>query len=57
MMPRGRYARNTDSDPTWYESEESNLGFAFLEQLRKAYNRILNNPLAYKKFDSVFVVL
>ena len=31
----------------WYEAEQADLGFAFLEQLRIIYNRILTNPLAY----------
>ena len=30
----------------WYEAENSGLGFEFLEQLRRSYLRILENPLA-----------
>ena len=33
----------------WYEAEESNLGFEFLEQLRGSYLRILENPLAFQE--------
>jgi hypothetical protein len=36
----------------WYEAEQPNLGFDFLEQLGAAYNRILNNPLAYQEIRS-----
>ena len=31
----------------WYELEESGLGFEFLEELRAAYQRILDSPLGY----------
>jgi len=33
----------------WYEAEKSNLGFEFLEQLRRSYLRIIENPLAYQE--------
>jgi toxin ParE1/3/4 len=33
----------------WYEGEEAGLGFAFLNQLREAYIRILNYPLGYQE--------
>lgn len=36
----------------WYEAEEPGLGFAFLEQLRAAYGRILETPLAYQELRS-----
>ena len=36
----------------WYEAEESNLGFEFLEQLRAAYVRIVNNPQLYQELRS-----
>jgi plasmid stabilization system protein ParE len=36
----------------WYEAEEPSLGFAFLEQLRAAYGRILETPLAYQELRS-----
>jgi plasmid stabilization system protein ParE len=36
----------------WYEAEEPGLGFAFLDQLRAAYGRILETPLAYQKLRS-----
>ena len=29
----------------WYEGEEPELGFEFLEELRAAYHRILDHPL------------
>ena len=32
----------------WYEREEPGLGFEFLEQLRAAYQRILDHPLGYQ---------
>ena len=32
----------------WYETEEPGLGIDFLEQLRTAYRRILENPLGYQ---------
>ena len=31
----------------WYEREEPGLGFEFLEELRAAYQRILDHPLGY----------
>jgi plasmid stabilization system protein ParE len=36
----------------WYEREESHLGFEFLDELREAYVRILNDPLAYQSLRS-----
>ena len=36
----------------WYEAEEPNLGFEFLEQLRIGYRRILESPLAYQELRS-----
>ena len=36
----------------WYEAEEKNLGFEFIEQLRTAYTRILQNPHAYPELRS-----
>lgn len=36
----------------WYENEEAGLGFQFLEQLRIAYQRILENPLGYQDLRS-----
>jgi plasmid stabilization system protein ParE len=33
----------------WYETENSGLGFEFLNQLRRSYLRILENPLAYQE--------
>ena len=35
----------------WYEGEEFRLGFEFLDELRDAYVRILNHPLAYHGFS------
>lgn len=36
----------------WYELEERGLGQDFLEQLRSAYDRILDNPLGYQALRS-----
>jgi plasmid stabilization system protein ParE len=36
----------------WYEREEFHLGFEFLDELRDAYVRILNHPLAYQSLRS-----
>jgi plasmid stabilization system protein ParE len=36
----------------WYEAEEPNLGFEFLEQLRTAYQHIREHPLAYQELRS-----
>ena len=36
----------------WYEAEEPGLGVEFLEQLRAAYRRILENPLGYQELRS-----
>lgn len=36
----------------WYELEEPGLGLEFLEELRTAYHRILDNPLGYQKLRS-----
>lgn len=36
----------------WYEAEEPGLGLEFLEQLRAAYRRILENPLGYQELRS-----
>lgn len=36
----------------WYESEEPRLGFEFLEELRAAYNRILDHPFGYQDLRS-----
>jgi plasmid stabilization system protein ParE len=36
----------------WYELEEPELGFEFLEELRAAYLRILDSPLAYQELRS-----
>jgi plasmid stabilization system protein ParE len=33
----------------WYEAEEPRLGTEFLEELRLAYRRIRENPLAYEE--------
>lgn len=32
----------------WYETEKPGLGHEFLEQLRAAYHRVLQNPLAFQ---------
>lgn len=36
----------------WYEGEEPDLGFEFLDELRAAYRRILEGPLKYQAFRS-----
>jgi plasmid stabilization system protein ParE len=36
----------------WYEGEEPGLGFEFLEELRTAYDRILDHPLGYRDLRS-----
>lgn len=36
----------------WYETEEPGLGLEFLEQLRFAYRRILENALGYQELRS-----
>ena len=36
----------------WYEREEPGLGFEFLEELRAAYQRILDHPLGYQDLRS-----
>jgi toxin ParE1/3/4 len=32
----------------WFEGEEPGLGFQFLEELRAAYQRILDHPFGYQ---------
>ena len=36
----------------WHESEEPNLGFEFLEEVRAAYQRILEGPFRYQELRS-----
>jgi plasmid stabilization system protein ParE len=36
----------------WYQREEFHLGLEFLDELRDAYVRILNHPLAYQSLRS-----
>lgn len=36
----------------WYETEGPRLGLKFLEQLRAAYQRILEHPLGYQELRS-----
>ena len=36
----------------WYETEESDLGFEFLKQLRDCYERLLRNPYGYQELRS-----
>jgi plasmid stabilization system protein ParE len=36
----------------WYEAEDLDLGLNFLDQLRAAYQRILENPLGYQELRS-----
>ena len=36
----------------WYESEEPGLGYDFLDELRVAYQRIMDHPLGYQDLRS-----
>ncbi len=36
----------------WYEAEEPDLGFEFLNQLRNCYERVLRSPQAYQELRS-----
>ena len=36
----------------WYENEETGLGQEFLDELRAAYDRIADGPLAYQDIRS-----
>jgi plasmid stabilization system protein ParE len=36
----------------WYEGEEPELGFQFLEELRAAYHRIVDHPFGYQDLRS-----
>ncbi|HEX5889332.1 MAG TPA: type II toxin-antitoxin system RelE/ParE family toxin [Pyrinomonadaceae bacterium] len=36
----------------WYETEEPDLGFEFLKQLRGCYERLLRNPHGYQELRS-----
>ena len=36
----------------WYEGEEQGLGSDFLDELRVAYQRILDHPLGYQELRS-----
>lgn len=36
----------------WYEGERSELGFEFLDELRAAYDRIVEGPLKYQNLRS-----
>ncbi len=36
----------------WYEAEEPGLGFEFLDELRIAYQRILDHPFSYQDLRS-----
>jgi toxin ParE1/3/4 len=36
----------------WYESEQPGLGFEFLDEIRAAYERILDGPLKYQVLRS-----
>ena len=33
----------------WYEKEQASLGLEFLEELRRAYDQIVDGPLMYPK--------
>lgn len=36
----------------WYENEQSGLGLEFLDELRVAYDRIVEGPLKYQELRS-----
>ena len=36
----------------WYESEQPELGFEFLDEVRATYNRILDGPFKYQELRS-----
>ena len=36
----------------WYESEQPELGFEFLNEVRATYNRILDGPFKYQELRS-----
>jgi plasmid stabilization system protein ParE len=36
----------------WYEREQTGLGFEFLNELRAAYQRVVDHPLAYQVLRS-----
>lgn len=36
----------------WYEAEEPGLGYEFLDELRAAYQRVLDHPLGYEDLRS-----
>jgi plasmid stabilization system protein ParE len=36
----------------WYEKERPGLGLEFLDELRAAYNRIIDNPFKYQHLRS-----
>lgn len=36
----------------WYEKEQPGLGLEFLDQLRAAYDRIVEGPLKYQELRS-----
>jgi plasmid stabilization system protein ParE len=36
----------------WYEKERPGLGLEFLDELRAAYNRIVDNPFKYQQLRS-----
>ena len=38
----------------WYEGEEPGLGFEFLEELRAAYERIVDHPFDIRIFVQEF---
>ena len=40
----------------WYEREEPGLGFEFLDELRAAYQRILDHPMDIRTSAWEFVV-
>lgn len=43
---------DVESAFAWYEAEERGLGMEFLEQLRAAYRRIVENPVGYQELRS-----
>ena len=37
---------------SWYQAEQPGLGLEFLDELRTAYRRIVDNPLKYQELRS-----
>jgi plasmid stabilization system protein ParE len=40
--------RDVEAAATWYEYERSGLGLEFLDEVRSAYDRVVNSPFGYQ---------